>query len=80
MSPSSSCLVQTWATMTFRPSVAGSQRWPEGWRAPGGRRVTLEREVGCFPRGLEGWNAGLVPRVPKCRGCSLAPSQLQGLP
>lgn len=85
LSPPSSCLVQTWATTTFRPSVASSQRWPEGWRAPGGRRGNPEGEVGCCPRGwggggLEGWNAGPVPRVPKCQGCSLAPSQLQGLP
>ena len=82
LSPPSSCLVQTWATMTFRPSVASSQRWPEGWRAPGGRRGNPEGEVGCCPRGwgggLEGWNAGPVPRVPKCQGCSLAPSQPTG--
>lgn len=71
LSPPSSCLVQTWATMTFRPSVASSQRWPEGWRAPGGRRGNPEGEVGCCPRGwggvggLERWPSPQGAKVPR---------------
>ena len=65
LSPPSSCLVQTWATTTFRPSVAGSQRWPEGWRAPGAGRATLEGEVGCCPRG---WGVGRLECWPSLQG------------
>ena len=88
LSPPSSCLVQTWATMTFRPSVASSQRWPEGWRAPGGRRGNPEGEVGCCPRGwggggVGGWRVGMLAQSPGCqsaKGAHWPQASLQGLP
>jgi len=64
LSPPSSCLVQTWATTTFRPSVAGSQRWPEGWRAPGGRQGHPRGGSWVLPQGVGGWTVGMLAQSP----------------
>lgn len=64
LSPPSSCLVQTWATTTFRPSVAGSQRWPEGWRAPGGRQGHPRGGSWVLPQGVGGWRVGMLAQSP----------------